>query len=239
MDIIELRTNYWSGRSPIEITVDTANITGLGCLCAPTLWIPFQYRSYQLRRADNAPLDYVLPEIRGWLGLRGEDRLAELRGDPALVMKSSADSSASHASFQVPLDSKRIELMERCRSGDMEIRLQVWGTAFIDKTGNTPLVEKFYSNGPVELKVPQSVWVSNVLNKWKVAQTHLVEIQIEVSEAKVITSKAVEHLRAAEAHFLQHNPRETMASLFFSVRGNGCATWQKGPGQGVLHGSVG
>jgi hypothetical protein len=158
-------------------------------------------------------MDYVLPEIRGWFGLRGEERLAELRGEPSLVMRSSVHSQPLNSCFQVALDSKRIEVMERHRSGDMELQLQVWGTAFIDRTGSM-LVDRFYSNGPLELKVPQSIWVGNVLNKWKFAQTHLMEIQVGIPGTEIITPKAIEHLRAAEAHFLQHNPRETMASLY-------------------------
>jgi len=215
MDTIELHANYSSGNSPIEITVDTPKIMGLGSLYAPTLLIPVAYRCNQLRRDDqDGPMDYILPEIHGCLAVRGEDRLAELRGEPSFMIKSRDHYRPSYTQVYVPLDSKRIELMERHRSGgDMELQLQVWGTAFIDKPGNI-LIDRFHSNGPLELKVPQSTWVGNVLNKWKFAQTHLIEIQTGVSKMETLAPKAIEHLRAAEDHFLQHNPRETMASLY-------------------------
>jgi hypothetical protein len=194
------------------------------------LWLPFQYRCYQLRRqGQNAAMDYTLPEIRGYLGIHGEDRLAEIRGEPSLVIESNIHDCPGHGSFQVRLDSKRIELMEKNRSRDMGLRLQVWAIGFV-KTENTIVdIDKFHTNGPVDLKVPQSTWVANVLSKWKWAQTHIIEIQTEASETDIVTPKAIEHLRAAEGHFLQHNPRETMASLYSAFEAVALQRGRQGP----------
>lgn len=214
MDMMELRTSSDSECPPIEITVDTPRIMGLGSLYAPKLMIPVVYRCNQLRRADqDNPADYVLPEIHGFLGIRGEQRLAELRGEPNLMIESRDYSQMMHTQLYAVLDSKRIELMEKHRSDDMELCLQVWGTAFINK-GATTTVSRFQTHGPLELRIPQSTWVGNVLNKWKFAQTHLMEIQAGVSETEIVPAKAIEYLRVAENHFLHHKARETMASLY-------------------------
>lgn len=229
MDTMELRAGYSFGQSLIEITVDTTNIQGLGSLYVPTLYIPFQYRCYHLRRSDqNAPQDFLLPEIRGFLGIQEEQRLAEIRGEPSFMIESDDSGRASQGCFHVPLDSKRIELMEKYRPGDMGLRLQLWGTAF-NKAGGT-FAGRFSCNNPMDLRVPQSIWVGNVLSRWKFAQMHLIEVQTGAPGVEIISPKVIEHLKTAESHFLRHNPRETMASLYSAFEALALQRGKPGPG---------
>jgi hypothetical protein len=215
MDRIELYVNRYGGYSAVEILLDTTRIAAQGSPYAPVLVIPFEYHCrYIVQGAQKEHIEYTLIELGGYLGLQKQPKLAALPANP-LMQKPNEGSYRSTGCFFISLDSKRIELMERHRQGDMEFQLELWGTALMNQAG-CAFMEKFDAHGPLNLKVPQSTWTSNVLNAWKFGQTHLIEIEAVPDETKVISPKAMECLRDAERHFLQHNAKETMVSLYLA-----------------------
>ena len=215
MNKIELYSHSCSDYPAIEISIDTNKVGAIGSIYAPILSIPLELRLYRLQNKNQEmPVDYTLFQIGGSLHLaKNSEQLIHIPTE-ALVERTSDHDRVRHLHLSIMLDLKRIELMEKIRSGDdMGLLLKFWGVAVFDGEQNY-LIEKFFTRQDFEFKVPQSVWVRNVVNKWKFTDLHLVEIYKSKMDTQAIPEKTLEHLKSAEKHFLHFNARETLASLY-------------------------
>jgi len=213
MNKIELFSNSYSDSHTIEITIDPTTVSASGSIFAPIFSIPLEFRLYRLRKGNQPEIDYTLLQIEGYLNLANYERLAQLPSE-FILERTNSYNRASSLNLSVLLDLKRIELMERFRLGkDMSLMLEITGVIMLDK--EKVEIEKLRARyRGLELKIPQSTWINNVLNKWKFSDVHLVEIEKGKIDAETIPSKTFEYILAAEKHFLSSNWRETLASLY-------------------------
>jgi len=199
----------------MEASIDPNQVSGQGTLYSPILYIPLEMRLRHLRSNDESErAEYTLFRLEGHLGLPNKEELAPLFVETLSEQPDPYENPRAIA-LKVLLDFRRIDLMEKARSGDdMMLLLRISGLVFIQKP-DKPIVEKLRSNKiGIEIKVPQSVWIKNVLNRWKVHELSLLEIDKPRIDNENLSEKPLEHLKAAENHYLNFNHRETFAALY-------------------------
>lgn len=213
MNKLELFAYSYSNFPAMEVSVDPNQVSGQGTLYSPVLYIPLEIRLRQLPSNDQSEsAEYTLFRLEGHLALANNEQLAPLIIE-TLSEQPHRNENSRHVPLTVFLDFRRIALMEKDRSGDdMSLSLCISGLVFIQKP-DKPIIEKLRSN-MIGIEIPQSVWIKNVLNRWKVYELSLLEIEKPRIDNSKISEKPLEHLKAAENHYLNFNHRETLSALY-------------------------
>jgi len=213
MNKLELYLQSYSNSAALEILLDPTRINAIGNIFLPSLNIPIEMRLYQLQ-TNNQKTDFTLIEINGYLALENHNRIAMIPNN--ILMQKAFDRSIGHPhNLFVLLDSKKIEQIEQFRSGgDISLELQLDG--FVEISDHSKNIFEKISSREIGLtfKIPQSIWVNNILNKWKFCDTHLLEIRKSGIDNNKIPEETFNNLSIAESHFMNWNVRETFASLY-------------------------
>lgn len=211
----ELYAYSYSNFPALEVSVDPNQISGEGSLYSPALCIPLDIRMRHLRSNDQtSTVEYTLFHLGGYLALASNEQIGPLFVE-TISEQPDLYENPRQILIKVLLDFRRIELLEKARAGDdMLLSFCITGLVHIHKPEKS-IIEKLRGRTiGIEIKVPQSVWIKNVLNRWKVHELNILEIEKSRIDKELLPEKSLEHLRAAENHYLNFNHRETLASLY-------------------------
>jgi len=126
------------------------------------------------------------------------------RGDR--VLKPFNCSTKTSCNFEVDLDSRRIEAIERLRNGNaLYIIASVWGTAFSKENGVHEVSQDLHHN------INQGTWVE-ILAQLGYARYMLLEIPIQDMNTHPELAEAAEHLSSAQKAMMNGNFKETLST---------------------------
>jgi hypothetical protein len=117
----------------------------------------------------------------------------------------STDGHVQIRGVRIPIAREQIESIESWRTGDVDCEVAVRGRLLkITKGGNADVeIQEIYEQ--VHLKVPQSVWVKEILERVGFATYEMLEMRLDTIAAHPELSRAASHLRDGLGAF--HNGR--------------------------------
>ena len=145
-------------------------------------------------------------EVKAKQGKGREDYLGRLRRVDANDLVQTYDyASKKSITFEIELDPKRIEALEKIRAGgELNFKFTIYARAR-DRNGIQEVSESITYNAN------QSIWVS-VLEGMGYRKTMLLEIPVLSEEISPSFAKAVENLKQAQLHLLNGHYRDSVAT---------------------------
>ena len=150
----------------LTVKVDPTAVRGQGSPSRPVLYLPFEEQVCSIKGPLEAT-EYTVIRMAGILKMGGGETLADFDAGP-LVQDSTLDAVPQQLSVEVVLDFPKIKKFEDARGGsDAFLSLGLSGIAWFPKLAK---FERIMSESDLQLKIPRSIWVDQVLPPWRLAE---------------------------------------------------------------------
>jgi len=202
----------------LKVRLDPTEVRGKDVAGRPALCLPLKLQvlptsgPQQQPGQQRADMHYVLLRLAGTLSSNpiGEFVTFEVR---PLAEHSNPSPHERYQELTVALDRVRVKRFEDARGGaDAHLRLSFSGLVWFPPPQST--FEAIGPNSELEVKVPKSHWVEQVVQPWGLESVKLVEITFPKSEAGENFRAAYSHVEAAERHFANGLNKQTLAELY-------------------------
>jgi hypothetical protein len=162
------------------VRLEPTEIFGTGNAAFPmlTLQLKLQLSPAQL---DSVVHHYTVVRLAGKLSAGNDNtELAHFEAPP-LAETSSTNTFERQLSLNVPLSIGQVKRIEELRDGkNAVLNVTLTGLAAIQSTGEFELLRDLM----LQLQVPRSHWVDNVLNGWNVSDLRLLEVTAPTNSRK-------------------------------------------------------
>lgn len=218
LNLMQRAFSSYRGRYPIPAaTIDETQISGMGGALAPSLMLPVHLDG---RFGAIGPKEAIrFQRMRGSLTLPSGEEIP-LRDAHVGLFVSPAYASSDHTVYlQFPLDTGRIEALEKCRNGgDVKLKLllrmdaeQMQAVAEIPANAPYPAtpVWGYVQTHNLELSdditISRSTWIDRVHQQIGRGIIHLIELPAVPIEQTEAIGKAFTALKQAQAHHRMGN----------------------------------
>jgi hypothetical protein len=199
----------------VTLRVDPTEVRGEGSAARPVLHLPLKVQILPTR-GDQGDVNYVLLRLAGRLGSPGIGEFAEFELPP-LLEESRADPYFRDLPVKVVFDRARIRQFEDARS-EAKAHFAVSFSALMWFAKDQKF-EKTYSNSPLQVIVPRSHWVDDVLSRWGLSSVKMVEITFPASEVGETFRSAYARVESAEKLFANGHYRQVLTELRLAFEG--------------------
>jgi hypothetical protein len=175
-----------SGNGLAGISVDEAQVSGIGGAVYPRIMIPVEIDYYALR---EKLVDYVFTGLDAQLSL---DRVGKLADAIPLRLQRVQRTHAhyvgpEHLSLEFPIDARRVAEMERQRDGkdlalriDFQLTVEEHRAIEGDQKTQRPTIWGVRCvlrlTAPLPITIPRTTWIDRVLPNTGVGVVHLIEL---------------------------------------------------------------
>jgi hypothetical protein len=195
--------------------IDPTNVWGDGSPQRPVLRLPLELQVKSIEGKQQT-VDYTLLCLIGTLKARGLETLAGFDVGP---LAEHSDSRAHYRSvnLEVPLELTSVRKYEDVRCGaDAFLSLSFQGLVWFPREAKFETVS---SQGDLQLTVPRSTWVDQVLPKWGLSSVKLVEITFPASSVGDSFRAPYARVEEAERLFANGQYKQVLTSLRLSFEG--------------------
>lgn len=184
------------GRGVFKVRLEPTEIVGAGNSALPLLTLRLHVELHPIQQQQSIS-HYTILRLAGRLFLPNEfSELARFEKEP-LLEKSSSGSHDRTLSMEVPLDVRQIKRIEELRDGNsLALKVSLTGLAVLDSSSDFRLLDEV----SLQVSVPKSHWIEEVLNKWTVSDLRLLEINFAANGQKEL-AVANARLAQAELHY--------------------------------------
>lgn len=193
----------------VTLRVDPTEVRGEGSAARPVLHLPFKVQILPTR-GDQGNVNYVLLRLAGRLESPAMGEFAEFELPP-LLEESRADPYFRDLPVKVVFDRARIRQFEDARS-EAKAHFAVSFSALMWFAKDQKF-EKTYSNSPLQVIVPRSHWVDDVLSRWGLSSVKLVEIRFPTSQIGDTFRMAYARIEGAEKLFANGLYKQVLTEL--------------------------
>ncbi len=202
------------GRNAITIRLEPNSVQGRDMAGRPGLYLPLQVQL--LPTGDQKNVEYAMVRLAGKLQSQYLNEFASFDVGP-IATAPSPDPLFKRQEALVMLDRHQVQRFEDARSGkDACFQIVLNGLAWFPTKA---AFEPARPSGHLDVKVPRSVWVDQVLAIWNLSNVKLVEIVFPASETGAYFRDAYHRVEEAERHFANGQYKETLTSLRRSFEG--------------------
>lgn len=195
-----------SNRNAITVRLEPNSVQGRDLNGRPGLYLPFQMQLLELGQQANA--QYTLVRLSGKLLTQQSREFAALDVGPIAEVPSPNPYFRSQEAL-VLLDLRQIRQFEDARDGkDARFQLMLSGLLFYQQK-----FEVVRSSQYLDVVVPRSHWVDNVLSPWKIDGVKVVEIQFPATAVGENFRKAHARIEEAERLFASGQYKQTLTAL--------------------------
>lgn len=165
--------SYFSvkNRSVLRVRLEPTEVFGMGSAAFPilTLQLKLQLLPAQL----DSVVNYTVVRLAGKLSASNDNRELACFEAPPLAETSNTNSFERQLSLNIPLNIRQIKRMEELRDGkDPFFNVTLTALIFIGPTNEFEQLRDL----TLQLQVPRSHWIDNVLSRWNVSDLRLLEI---------------------------------------------------------------
>jgi hypothetical protein len=197
------------GVQPITIHLEATDLVGAGWAAWPRLLLHFKI---QLIRplGHEAGMSYVLLRLAGRIETPKIGEIAHFDAGP-FAGKPSPHPFPAPLDIMVDLDRARVWEFEEARSGaDAQLNFTFSGLAWLPEKQEFELVR---SAGQLQIRVPRSHWVDEVVSRWGLSSVKMVEISFPTSRAGEDFRSAYARVEGAEKLFANGHYKQVLTEL--------------------------
>jgi hypothetical protein len=199
----------------LTIRLDPTDVRGSGSPARPVLYLPLKVQIVPTR-GEHGDVNYVLLRLAGRLESPAIGEFAEFELPPVLE-ESRADPYFRQLDVKVVLDHARIRQFEDTRSGaNAQFAVSFSGLIWFPEDRK---FEKTYSNSPLQVIVPRSHWVDDVLSRWGLSGVKIVQITFPASEVGETFRSAYARVEGAEKLFANGHYKQVLTELRLAFEG--------------------
>jgi hypothetical protein len=199
----------------VTLRVDPTEVRGEGSAARPVLYLPLEVQMLPAR-GEQGDANYVLLRLAGHLTSPSIGEFAEFELPP-LLEESVAAPYFRGLQIRVVLNRVRIRQFEDARSG-ANAQLALHFSALIWFTKEQKF-EKTYSTSPLQVIVPRSHWVDDVLSRWGLSSVKMVEITFPASKVGETFRSAYARVESAEKLFANGQYKQVLTELRLAFEG--------------------
>jgi hypothetical protein len=199
----------------VTLRVDPTEVRGGGSPARPVLYLPLKVQILPTR-GEQSDVNYFLLRLAGRLESPAIGEFAEFELPPVLE-ESRADPYFRQLDVKVVLDHARIRQFEDTRSG-ANAQFAVSFSALIWFPEDRKF-EKTFSNSPLQVIVPRSHWVDDVLSRWGLSSMKMVEITFPASKVGETFRSAYARVEGAEKLFANGHYKQVLTELRLAFEG--------------------
>jgi hypothetical protein len=181
---------------------------------------PMLYLGTQLQllpAGEQGQINYTVLRLGGKLQTQLLGEFAGFEVEP-LTLVSNAQPFFRQQDILVPLDRLRVEHFESTRAGN-DARFQINITALVWSSGEPKFEVARPQSGQLEVVVPRSLWIDNVLSHWNLSKTKVIEITFSNGAPGEKFRNAYARLEQAEKQFASGEYKQTLTSLRMAFEG--------------------
>ncbi|MFZ3215131.1 MAG: hypothetical protein WA192_03640 [Candidatus Acidiferrales bacterium] len=175
---------------------------------------PMLYLGTQLQllpAGEHGQINYTVLRLGGKLQTQLLGEFAGFEVEP-LTLVSNAQPFFRQQDILVPLDRLRVEHFESARAGN-DARFQINITALVSSSGEPKFEIARPQSSQLEVIVPRSLWIDNVLSHWNLSKTKVIEITFSDGATGETFRKAYARVEQAEKQFASGEYKQTLTSL--------------------------
>ena len=203
------------GRNVITARLESDKVHGRSWGGLPLLYLGMQLQL--LPAGEQRQINYTLVRLGGRLQTQALGEFASFEVEP-LALVPNVQPFFRQQDILVPLDRLRVEHFEKARAGN-DARFQVGITALVSSPGEPKFEVARPSSGQLEVIVPRSLWIDNVLSHWNLAKTKVVEITFSDAAAGEKFRNAYARVEEAEKHLASGEYKQALTTLRIAFEG--------------------
>jgi hypothetical protein len=204
-----------AGRNVITARLESDKVSSRNWGGQPVLYLGMELQL--LPAGEQRQINYTLLRLGGKLQTQALGEFASFEVEP-LALVPNVEPFFRQQDILVPLDRLRVEHFENARAGN-DARFQVSITALV----SSPVEPKFEvarpSSGQLEVIVPRSLWIDNVLSHWNLTKTKVIEVTFSDGAAGERFRNAYARVEQAEKHLASGEYKQTLTSLRMAFEG--------------------
>ncbi|MFZ0884265.1 MAG: hypothetical protein WAN14_12775 [Candidatus Acidiferrales bacterium] len=203
------------GRSVITARLESDKVHGRNWGSQPVLYLGMQLQL--LPAGEQKQINYTLVRLGGRLQTQALGEFASFEVEP-LALVPNVQPFFRQQDIFVPLDRTRLEHFENARAGN-DARLQVNISALVSSPGDPTFEVARPSSGQLEVIVPRSLWIDNVLSHWNLSKTKVIEITFSDCATGEKFRNAYARIEQAEKHLASGEYKQTLTTLRMAFEG--------------------
>jgi len=204
-----------AGRNVITARLESDKVHGRSWGGKPVLYLGMQLQL--LPAGEQRQINYILVRLGGRLQTQALGEFASFEVEP-LALVPNAQPFFRQQDILVPLDRLRVEHFEKARAGN-DARFQVGITALVSSSGEPKFEVAHPSSGQLEVIVPRSLWIDNVLSHWNLSKTKVIEITFSDGATGEKFRNAYVRVEQAEKQFASGEYKQTLTTLRMAFEG--------------------
>ncbi|HEV2234641.1 MAG TPA: hypothetical protein VGV68_14710 [Terriglobia bacterium] len=204
-----------SSSQALKVRLDPTDLRGQDVAGQPVLRLPLKLQLLPSGQPQT-PVQYTLLRLAGSVLSNSIGEFASFESGP-LVETSNSAVFDRHVDVLVALDRMRVKRFEDVRSGaNAQLQISLSGLVWLPAKHE---FERVYSQGPLQVIVPKSQWVDEVVSRWGLSHVKLIEIAFPESSAGENYRAAYSRVEAAERHFANGNYKDVLVELWSAFEG--------------------
>jgi len=214
-------------RGVITARIESDKVYGRNWGGQPILYLGMQLQL--LPAGEQGQVNYTVVRLGGRLQTQALGEFATFEAEP-LALIPNAQPYFRQQDILIPLDRLRVEHFENARAGN-DARFQINFTALVSLAGSTQFEVARPQSGQLEVIVPRSLWIDNVLSHWSVSKTKLVEITFLDGATGDAFRKAYSRIEQAEKQFASGEYKQALTTLRIAFEGLAKDSGAQSPGK--------
>lgn len=201
-------------QQPLTVRLEPTDVRGGNLAGQLILRLPFKLLALPL---GGQPGGYVLVRLAGAIMSPPVGEIWRFEAGPLAEASHPAPNFWRQVEVLVEVDRLQAERFEQGRSG-ANVQLQISFSGLIWSAGE----QKFWtvlSQGQLQLVIPRSHWVDEVVSRWGLSDVRIVEIGFPKSEAGDNFRAAYLRVEAAEKLFANAQYKQALAELYSGFEG--------------------
>jgi len=196
----------------LTVRLDPTDVRGRDVAGQPVLRLPLKLQLLPAGPQQGTAAEYVLLRLAGSVFSNPIGEFAKFEAGPLAELSNASVYERQHE-VVVPLDRVRVRRFEDARGG-ANANLRISFSALVWFPAPQSTFAAIQASSELQVLVPKSHWVDQVLQPWGLESVKLVEITFPKSEAGENFRAAYSHVQTAERHFASGLSKETLAELY-------------------------
>ncbi len=197
------------GQNVVTVRLDPNSVRGRDMGGRPALYLPLELQL--LPAGQEGDVQYTLVRLAGKLQNPPLSEFARFDVGPVALVPSPSPFFRQQEALVV-LDREQIKRFEDARAGN-DAYFQITPSCLVWYAAQ-PQFGMARSSGYLEVKVPRSQWVDNVVSVWNLSNIKVVEIEFPKSTAGENFRTAYAKVEAAERLFANGQWKQTLGELY-------------------------